>query len=177
MELTAAIALLRHPVFDTGESQHWADLGCGSGTFTLALASLLPAGSRIEAMDTDATALKSIPSLYNQTSIHPQKGNFTDRLPYRQLDGILMANSLHYVARQEDFIQQAAGCLGPDGHFLIVEYDTNRANQWVPYPLRFSLLPPVFASAGFTCITRIAQRPSRYQGTMYAALIGKEQTG
>jgi len=177
MELTEAAALLRHPVFDTGKSQHWADLGCGSGTFTLALASLLPAGSRIEAMDVDATALKSIPAQYNQTNIHTKKGNFTERLPYRQLDGILMANSLHYVARQEEFIHQAAGYLRPGGHFLIVEYDITRANQWVPYPLRFSHLPLVFASAGFTSVTKIAQRPSRYQGTMYAALVGYQQTG
>ena len=39
----------------------WADLGCGDGTFTLALASLLPAGSTIYAVDQDAAALRALP--------------------------------------------------------------------------------------------------------------------
>ena len=34
--------------------RYWADIGAGSGTFTRALRSLLPPGSRIYAVDNDA---------------------------------------------------------------------------------------------------------------------------
>jgi ubiquinone/menaquinone biosynthesis C-methylase UbiE len=46
-----AIALIDHPILRAAPPTHWADLGCGSGTFTLALATLLPPGSTIEAID------------------------------------------------------------------------------------------------------------------------------
>jgi ubiquinone/menaquinone biosynthesis C-methylase UbiE len=36
-----------------GGAMTWADLGCGDGTFTLALAAILPRGSIIHAMDRD----------------------------------------------------------------------------------------------------------------------------
>lgn len=50
MKQTDAIALINKGI--TAHSpQHWADLGCGSGTFTNALFHLLPAGSQIEAID------------------------------------------------------------------------------------------------------------------------------
>ena len=44
----------------------WADLGCGDGTFTLALAELLADGSVIHAVDLDASALSAIPSRVEQ---------------------------------------------------------------------------------------------------------------
>jgi hypothetical protein len=53
----------------------WADLGCGSGTFTLALADLLVPGSSIEAVDLQ-------PAIAAQTTargvtIHPRAVDFT----------------------------------------------------------------------------------------------------
>jgi len=42
MQQENAISLIRDGVTGTID-QYWADLGCGSGTFTMALKSLLPA--------------------------------------------------------------------------------------------------------------------------------------
>jgi hypothetical protein len=33
--------------------------------------------------------------------------------------------------------------LGPDGQWIIVEYDTDKANTWVPFPLSFANLKKV----------------------------------
>lgn len=50
MNAADAIKLIEKGI--TGdELQLWADLGCGSGTFTRALASLLPVGSKVLAVD------------------------------------------------------------------------------------------------------------------------------
>ena len=69
------------------QAQRWADLDCGSGTFTRALASLLPAGSKVIAVD---KVFQNLPDFIN--------ANFTtDDLQLGHLDGILMANSLHGV--------------------------------------------------------------------------------
>jgi predicted RNA methylase len=58
----------------------WADLGCGVGTFMLALAALLAAGSTIHAMDRDGAALRKIPSAYNGVRITTDRGDFTNQM-------------------------------------------------------------------------------------------------
>ena len=79
----------------------WADLGCGDGTFTLALAELLASGSTIHAMDRDTAALRGIPPSHREVQIITHQGDFTsDPWPFGNLDGILMANSLHFVEHQ-----------------------------------------------------------------------------
>src|SRR5262245_24580401 len=76
----------------------WADLGCGDGTFTLALAELLISGSTIHAIDLDGSALRGIPPSHKSVRIIKHRGDFTKQpWPFAGLDGILMANSLHYV--------------------------------------------------------------------------------
>ena len=114
----------------------WADLGCGDGTFTLALAELLAAGSVIHAMDRDTDALRRIPSTHREVRIETHRGDFQTRTwPFDEVDGILMANALHYVRDQSAFIRDCAAHFRPPRRFLIVEYDTTRANPWVPYPV------------------------------------------
>jgi len=73
----------------------WADLGCGTGTFTLAFADLLAPGSVIHAMDSDASALRKIPPAHKSVSITTHRGDFLKPQIWRfaDLDGILMANS------------------------------------------------------------------------------------
>src|SRR5262245_66522725 len=83
----------------------WADLGCGEGIFTLALATLLPKQSVIHAMDRDPNALRQIPDRWSGVSISTHVGDFlTAAWPFDHLDGILLANSLHYVRDQLPFI-------------------------------------------------------------------------
>jgi SAM-dependent methyltransferase len=156
-------------------STTWADLGSGDGTFTLALASLLAPGSVIHAMDRDDAALRRIPPAGPQVRIEPHRGDFTKQpWPFDRLDGILMANSLHYVADQASFIRACAPHLQPSHRFLIVEYDMDARdrNDWVPYPLNQARLRTVFATAGYASITILASRPSLYRrAALYAAMI------
>src|SRR5258708_3405161 len=103
----------------------WADLGSGSGTFTLALAHELAAGSVVHAMDRDGRALQRIPPAHHGVRITTHRGDFTtEPWPFGDLDGILMANSLHFVRDQSAFIQRCAPHMRPQRRFLIVEYDS-----------------------------------------------------
>jgi len=173
MEISRAASLFKHPDFITSEKMNWADLGCGSGTFTLALASLLSKGSLIYAMDTNEQAIQSIPDSYGNAVIKKLKGNFvTDRLGFDDLDGILMANSLHYVKDKPGFIQKTIPHFNKKGCFLLVEYDTDTPNNWVPYPQTFSSLQKLFSGFGFSSIHKLNELPSKYnRAMMYAALI------
>jgi trans-aconitate methyltransferase len=150
----------------------WADLGCGVGTFTLALAALLAAGSTIHAMDRDGAALRKIPSAFNGVRVSTHRGDFTDQTwPFADLDGILMANSLHYVADQATFIHACEARMTSRRRFLIIEYDTSDATRWVPYPVSQIRLTDLFERAGYS-ITMLRSRPSVYRrASLYAAAI------
>jgi ubiquinone/menaquinone biosynthesis C-methylase UbiE len=173
MEHVEAADLIRHPGTYGVAPSVWADLGAGSGTFTLALAELLPPYSIVHAMDRDHAALQQIPEVHRHVHIQRHIGDFVnDPLPENALDGILLANALHYVRDQQAFIVKAAACLKADGCFVIVEYDTDAANPWVPYPLSFASLKQLFTASGFASITRLNERPSIYRrAVMYSALI------
>jgi ubiquinone/menaquinone biosynthesis C-methylase UbiE len=175
MQLTEAVKMLANDKFNFLQKEKWADLGCGNGTFTLALAQLLQTQSIIYAVDIDKSALNQIPAEYNSVRIEKIQGDFEAAdLPFKNLDGILMANSLHYIKDKNSFIQKAVGYLEETGHFLLVEYDTDQANKWVPYPLSFSSLTRLFNKAGFHSIRKLQERTSLFgRSKMYSALIGR----
>src|SRR5215216_6627587 len=112
MELDEAIEFIQ---FKTSVSmQVWIDLGCGSGLFTLALANYLPPESVIKAIDKNERLLKKIPDDYKGVQIQTIAADFIrDPLPAEKLDGILMANSLHYVADKGAFIEKRTSLLKP----------------------------------------------------------------
>jgi SAM-dependent methyltransferase len=152
----------------------WADLGCGDGTFTVALAELLAPGSTIHAIDLAGPALGSIPPTHTGVNITTYRGDFTKQpWPFGVPDGILMANSLHYVSDQETFIRTCRQRMRVPVPFLIVEYDTSHANRWVPYPVGQSRLTELFERAGYPAVKLLRLRPSLYRrAPLYAAAIG-----
>src|SRR3954447_24626463 len=167
MTVQEAAGLIAHSSID---GMTWADLGCGDGTFTLALATLLPNRSLIHAMDRDPSVLTRLPASFAGSAIVPHAGDFTRLpLPFDHLDGVLMANSLHYVADQQAFLQASQGVLARK-RFMVVEYDTDRANRWVPYPVGHSALARLFGAAGFGRMEVLGRRPSVYnRAPLYAA--------
>jgi len=149
----------------------WTDLGCGTGTFTLALADLLAPDSVIHAMDRDGSALRQIPSSHKSVRISAHRGDFTSQIwPFGNLDGILMGNSLHYVTDQAAFIRACEARMTSPRRFLVVEYDTHDASRWVPYPVPQAMLNRLFANAGYS-VQWLRSRPSVYRrAALYSAL-------
>jgi SAM-dependent methyltransferase len=151
----------------------WADLGCGTGTFTLALADLLAPGSAIHAMDRDGSALRKIPSAHKGVAITTHRGDFANQTwPFADLDGILMANALHHVKDQGTFIRACEHRMTVPRRFLILEYDTDESSRWVPYPVSQARLTSLFTDAGYSSITMLRSRPSVYlRAALYAVLV------
>jgi SAM-dependent methyltransferase len=174
MRLRDAIDMLSDSGIEALGPTSWADLGCGDGTFTLALAELLASGSSIHAMDRDGSALGKIPSAHKGVHITTHRGDFThESWPFAGLDGVLMANSLHYVAKQGAFIRACEQQMNSRHCFLIVEYDTTEASRWLPYPVSQTKLTDLFERAGYSSIRVMRVRPSVYRrASLYAAAIG-----
>lgn len=156
--------------------QYWADLGSGDGLFTKALANLLGNQSSFHAIDLNEKSLAKIPQEEAGIPINKIKADFiNDELPLKGLDGILMANSLHFIKNKSEFLTKASKWLKPEHRFLIVEYDLRNPNPWVPYPLNFDSLKLLFEEQGYTSIRKLHERPSAYnRANMYAAIISKE---
>lgn len=164
MTLAQAIELIQADCFKNKKTQKWVDLGCGSGLFTQALFDLLPAGSMVIRVDKEKIA--AFPLILN---FH--HANFvTNTLPFSDLDGILMANSLHYVKDKVALIKNLRLLFRSSPRFIIVEYDTSSANAWVPYPIPFNKLQNLFPDLS---IKMLNQRDSSYGGKMYSALISQ----
>jgi trans-aconitate methyltransferase len=169
MQLPEAISLIQKGIVPHSSPQTWADLGAGKGLFSAALLSILQPGSIIHAVD-----LNKQPNLPHHASIIFHQADFAkDKLPIPALDGILMANSLHYVQEQAACIKRLKTHLrNGAGVFILIEYDTERANQWVPFPVSFARAQAIFGEAGFSKIEKIGERPSMYRrDSIYAALI------
>ena len=173
MRLPDAIDMLADSGVDALGPTTWADLGCGDGTFTLALASLLAPGSTIHAMDRDASALRTIALEHHGVRINRHRQDFTNlSWPFEALSGILMANSLHYVEDQAGFLRGCAARMVVPRRFLIVEYDAENASRWVPYPVSQTRLRTLFQAAGYS-IRILRSRPSIYRrAALYSAAIG-----
>jgi len=167
VKIAEATALIRTPLIEWTRPQSWCDLGCGSGTFTAVLAKLLAPGSKIYAVDLDPKALEHVPDHYDGVEIHKTLGDIGSpslRLP--TVDGILMANTLHFIEEQQAFLRRL---LSVADRFLIVEYERSKPNRWGPYPVGFERLRQLFGEEGAERVERIATRPSLFGGTMYSA--------
>ena len=148
----------------------WADLGAGTGAFTLALAELLGPDGVVYAVDRDGRALRELASRHPHITLHTLTADFTRPLSLPPLDGLIMANSLHFVQDKEPVLRLIKGYLKPDGRLLVVEYGTDHGNTWVPYPFAYPTWEKLARQAGFRHSEKLASRPSRFLGEIYAAV-------
>lgn len=167
------VGLLR-PAVEPGGA--WADVGAGEGAFTLALADLLGPAGRIVAIDRDAHALRTnaerVRARFPATDLTTLVADLTGPLALPLLDGIVAANSLHYVRRerQVDVIRALATHLRPGGRFVVVEYDADRGNPYVPHPFSTGSWRRLATDAGLLETEEIGRVPSRFLGAIYSAM-------
>ena len=152
----------------------WADFGCGDGVFTLALHSLIGPDGEIYAVDRDRHALDALMRHCAESSpdavIHPLQADFTRPLTLPPLDGLVMANSLHFAQAKAVVLRQLASLLKPGGRLIVVEYNTSRGSSAVPYPLDERDFLKLAGEAGLRDARVIARIPSSFMGEMYAGL-------
>ena len=88
----------------------------------------------------------------------------------RTLDGILCANSLHFVKNPGSVLGGFVPMLRPGGRVVIVEYDRRAASRWVPYPISIASLGALARAAGLSKFRVVESRPSNYEGIIYCAV-------
>jgi SAM-dependent methyltransferase len=152
----------------------WADLGSGRGAFTLALADLLGPDAEIHSLDRDAAALRdqaaALRARFPTARVTHHLADFTRPLPLPPLDGVVIANALHFVPDPTPVLRALHALLVPGGRVVLVEYEAEHGTAWVPYPIPFRRWSELAASCGFVGVRRLALRPSRFMGGIYSAL-------
>jgi len=171
MTINEAISFIRPGILHP--SGTWADIGAGNGLFSLALMQILEEGTVI-AVD------KSIHALYGikaPSHIHFDivEGDFNETLELPPLDGIVMANALHYAKDHLYVLKNVLTSLRDGGSFMLIEYDTEVPNEpWVPNPVSLHLFRSLCRKVGLTEPEMIGERDSIYQdGRMYAVVSKK----
>jgi SAM-dependent methyltransferase len=107
---------------------------------------------------------------YPATGIDVIRADFTRPLALSGLDGIVMANSLHFVRDKRPVLAAVRSMLRPGGSLIVVEYGADRGNPWVPHPFSYQRWESMAADAGFERTRRLGTLPSRYLGSMYSAI-------
>ena len=151
----------------------WADFGAGGGAFTLALADLIGSEAQIHAIDANAATLRTnelaMRSRFPATSVRYHVADFTAPLDLPPLDGIVIANAVHFQRDQPAVVALLRGYLKPGGRLLIVEYNIHHPNRAVPFPVPYARWEVLAQDAGFTSTELLVTRPSRTFAEIYSA--------
>jgi len=103
-----------------------ADLGAGTGLFSLPLAKAVPSG-RVYAVELDEgflTQIRGKAKAGNVPNIVPVLGKFTDpALPARDVDVAFFHDVLHHVENRAAYLKSVAGYLKPGGRIAVIEFN------------------------------------------------------
>jgi ubiquinone/menaquinone biosynthesis C-methylase UbiE len=173
MDHTDHVNLLKPADLPAGGT--WADFGAGSGAFTLALRELVGPHANIYAVDKDSRGFRELEKYHRERfttsqNVHTVRADFTGPLSMPPLDGIVMANSLHYFKDKVKVLRHVRSYLKLNGALLLVEYNVDTGNPWVPYPISFESYCELAPRAGFSEPELLARNPSRFLREFYSAV-------
>ncbi len=172
MNHTDHVNLLRGA--NPGPGGRWGDFGSGKGAFTLALAELLGPEGSIYSIDRSGEALREqeleMKARFQDVKLRAFRGDFNAPLSLPELDGIVMANALHFQRDKKKTLEMIQGYLKPRGKFILVEYNTDQGNPWVPYPLSIDSWLTLAQRCGFADTRLLARVPSSFLGEIYSVV-------
>jgi ubiquinone/menaquinone biosynthesis C-methylase UbiE len=169
---TDHVGLIRNGV--AGAGRRWLELGAGRGAFTLALADLLGPAADIVAIDRDGGDLAELAATmgrrFPETRLTAAVADFGHALPVEPgFDGLLAANSLHFVRDPAAVIDGIRPLLHSGARIIIVEYDSDSGNPWVPHPFSYRTWEVIAGGLGLLDTRLVGRVPSRFLGAIYAA--------
>ena len=119
---------------DIKTGQVVADVGAGSGYYTVRLAGRVGASGKVFATDIQPQMLALVRQRVvsdRLTQVEVVQATATDcGLPANQLDLILMVDVYHELASPQAVLRQLRAALKPDGRLVLIEF--RKESAWVP---------------------------------------------
>jgi ubiquinone/menaquinone biosynthesis C-methylase UbiE len=129
-------------LMDIGLESHtvWADIGCGTGFFTIPLANEV---KQVYALDIRAEMLSDLSESLTQLKIHNVKVLQSEEsrfpLPDQLIDGILTSLVLHEVDQPIEFFRELNRILQTGGRLVVIEWAKVSAEMGPPLEHRLSI--------------------------------------
>jgi ubiquinone/menaquinone biosynthesis C-methylase UbiE len=155
----------------------WVELACGDGVFAEITLEIASPEIKIIGLDIDRSALTQFRDHLEKKKsedLLPLQADLEHSLPMSKVDGIILANGLHFFPEQQQIqiLTNCASVLKHDGHILIIEYNTERSTTAVPYRLPERNIYRLLIDAGFSAPLKISHVSSSYLGQLYSVLAG-----
>jgi SAM-dependent methyltransferase len=119
---------------DIKPGQTVADVGAGSGYYTVRLAERVGASGRVFATDIQPEMVALLKQRVAREGLKQvevvQATESEPRLPENVLDLILMVDVYHELARPQEMLRQLRASLKPDGRLVLIEF--RKESPWVP---------------------------------------------
>jgi SAM-dependent methyltransferase len=142
-----------------------ADIGAGTGYFTVRLARMLPQG-HVYAVDLEPDMVKHLGERAKReglTNVTPVRAAPDDPKLPRRADLILFVNVYHHVGERKRYFEKLAGALAPGGRVAVIDF---RLDSPVGPPRRARIEPErvkaELASAGYTLAAEHSFLPNQY---------------
>ena len=154
----------------------WAEFGSGRGAFTLALAELIGPHGTIYSVDKNRAALRDQARVIqkrfsgDQPKIQYLNSDYSLPLSFPSLNGVVMANSLHFHNEKAPILELIYDYLLPQGCLILVEYNADRGNTWVPYPVSYKSWQSLVEEGGFVNTRLLKRVPSSFMGEIYSTI-------
>jgi len=165
------------------EGDRIADVGAGSGFFTLRLSPRVGPNGRVIAEDVDRSALARLRATAQRRglrNIETILGATDDpRLPERSLDGVLIVNAYHEMYQHEAMLAGIRRALRSGGRLVILDMPRDsalsRAAQMEQHGLAIGIVARDLVAAGFQVVS---QEPDfiRNRQWMIVAVVAESAT-
>jgi ubiquinone/menaquinone biosynthesis C-methylase UbiE len=103
-----------------------ADIGAGSGTFTLPLAKAVSGGGKVYAVDIEQGLVDHIAKKakdQNAGNVHAVLGKFTDpALPTKDVDVAFIYDVLHHIENRAEYLKNLAQYLKKTGRIAVIDF-------------------------------------------------------
>ncbi len=145
-----------------------ADLGAGTGLFSVPMAKAVAPGGRVYAVEVDQGFFPIINSRAKESSLSNVRtvlGEFKDpKLPASDVDLAFMHDVLHHVEDRAAYLKSAARYVKPAGRFVVIDYKAAQGPHREQPDLIVSeeLVTGWMKSAGFSKIEKVDLFPDKY---------------
>lgn len=109
-----------------------ADIGAGSGTFTIPLARAVKPGGTAYAVDVDQGLIDHIAEKATEQgmiNVRIVLGAFTDPNLSEQIDLAFISDVLHHIENRAAYLKNLAGYLKPGGRIAVIDFRPNQGGH------------------------------------------------